>query len=106
VRVDDIDPQGKVSLTPVDADGQPFAGSGGGSREREAVGARSESRSESRGADSGATTASFEEFFEEEAAKEFGDLGPAEAPSGGGGDRGERGDRNGGGRRGGPRRRR
>ncbi|HEX2850784.1 MAG TPA: polyribonucleotide nucleotidyltransferase, partial [Acidimicrobiales bacterium] len=76
VRVDDIDPQGKVSLTPVDESGQPLGGSGGGGggrdrgdrgdrgdREPSPVGARSESRPEGGGAGTGATTASFEEFF-------------------------------------------
>ena len=94
VRVDDIDPQGKVSLSPV-GDLPEGAGGNGGADAGSAG-----------GASTGGDVVSFEDSFEKELRDEFGDLGPAEAPSGGGGDRGERGDRNGGGRRGGPRRRR
>jgi polyribonucleotide nucleotidyltransferase len=90
VRVDDIDPQGKVSLSPV-GDMPEGAGNGGGAAAGEA---------------STGDVVSFEDSFEKELRDEFCDLGPAEAPAGGGGDRGDRGDRNGGGRRGGPRRRR
>ncbi len=91
VRVDDIDPQGKVSLSPV-GDMPEGAGNGGGGAPA--------------GEASTGDVVSFEDSFEKELRDEFGDLGPAEAPAGGGGDRGDRGDRNGGGRRGGPRRRR
>jgi polyribonucleotide nucleotidyltransferase len=72
VRVDDIDPQGKVSLSIA---GEPPAGregAGGGSSDAPAS-----------DSGSGAKTASFEEFFEDEVASEFGDLGPAESSSGG-----------------------
>ena len=117
VRVDDIDPQGKVSLSIA---GDAPAGGGGGDRERgpkpmTASSAESAAELGDEGAGGTATkTASFEEFFEDEVASEFGDLGPAEqggggfggAPrrsgggsgprrgGGGGGDRGGRGRRN------------
>ncbi|HVM07901.1 MAG TPA: polyribonucleotide nucleotidyltransferase [Acidimicrobiales bacterium] len=99
VRVEDIDQNGKVSLTPTSVPestggGESSNGSGGGDV-----------------ADGGSggdeIRLSFEDEFESELAGEFGDLGPGEErPSGGdrgdrGGDRGPR--RSGG--RGGPRRR-
>jgi polyribonucleotide nucleotidyltransferase len=93
VRVDDIDPQGKVSLSPV---GDMPEGAGGNGGDAGGAGAST----------GGGDVVSFEDSFEKELRDEFGDLGPAETPAGGGGDRGDRGDRNGGGRRGGPRRRR
>ncbi|HUS62683.1 MAG TPA: polyribonucleotide nucleotidyltransferase, partial [Acidimicrobiales bacterium] len=86
VRVDDIDPQGKVSLSMA---GDPAPSSGGSAngddapREREARAPREprESRGESR--DSGAPRAekapSFEDFLDKELEGEFGDLGPADA---------------------------
>src|SRR5439155_15240358 len=82
VRVDDIDQQGKVSLSPV-GEGDEAASpapnkEGDGPRDVVAAPAAS----------GGANTVSFEDTWQEEAAKEFGDLGPAE--SGGGGDGGER----------------
>ncbi|HEX4979058.1 MAG TPA: polyribonucleotide nucleotidyltransferase [Acidimicrobiales bacterium] len=90
VRVEDIDQNGKISLTPTSmpeaappADGAS-AGSGGGGDE---------------------IRLSFEDEFESELSGTFGDLGPGEERSPGGGDRG--GDRDRGPRRsGGPRRRR
>ena len=123
VRVDDVDPNGKVSLSPADA--PPSTGGGGGGRDRgdrdDRGGARSSDRprgrdredrpardrdsapAESASSDtgSGAVAVSFEDAFEEELREEFGDLGPTEAPrSGDGGGRGRGGDR---GRRGGRR---
>jgi polyribonucleotide nucleotidyltransferase len=116
VRVDDIDPQGKVSLSLVGEGGGSDGGNGGGGgssapRERaprESGAADAGPRAEVSGATSGEVV-SFEETWEEEAAKEFGDLGPAEAGSAGGrgrgGERGAGGDgprrnpRRGGGRR-------
>jgi polyribonucleotide nucleotidyltransferase len=133
VRVDDIDPQGKVSLSPVgdDADGAGDDGGGtgagdgadrassgrggggdrgrsrGGDRER-GRGDRGRGRDRGRGeggSDAGApsaptvATVSFEEAFDAEVGREFGDLGPETAP--GRSDRRER-DR---GNRGGGRRR-
>jgi len=133
VRVDDIDQNGKLSLSLVgDGDGDGGGGSPGNGasanpsadgprperaerHERSDRPERSEPRSESsRGTSggSGRETASFEAFWDGEAREQFGDLGPAEeAPAGGGrggdrgGDRGSRrGGRSGGARRGGPRR--
>jgi polyribonucleotide nucleotidyltransferase len=112
VRVDDIDPQGKVSLSPI-GDGDD-RGDGG---RREPVVAAAAVPSSSGEAGSGASAsaeptrefASFEDTFEGEAKEKFGDLGPAETGGGSGGG-GGRGDGGGGGprrnrRRGGPGRR-
>ena len=121
VKVDDIDQNGKLSLSLVGDDKPDGGGSGGGGggngsgdgpprAERSERSERSErpreersSASSSGGASStsGRETASFEAFWEGEAQKEFGDLGPAEEKSGGdrGGDRG--GARRGGSRSGG-----
>ncbi|MBW3548540.1 MAG: S1 RNA-binding domain-containing protein, partial [Actinobacteria bacterium] len=153
VRVDDIDPQGKVSLSPIgdDADGggDDDGGSGGGNgRDRAPSGSGGGERPRSRGggergggergggergggergrgdrdrgrgeggrgeggrggrsgsdaeapAPPGVATVSFEEAFDAEVGREFGDLGPEAAPSG---DRG--GEREGRSRRGGRRR--
>ncbi len=103
VKVDDIDQNGKLSLSIVGEDGEPLPGSdGGGAGNGEAPRAR-----EPRG--DRPETASFESFWEDQAREEFGDLGPGEepapAPAGGrGGDR-RGGNRSRGGRgRGGPRR--
>ena len=90
VRVDDIDPGGKVSLSLA---GEPPAPSGGGSN--------GSGESESGASASGGATVSFEDSFEAELTEEFGDLGPAEEGASSGGRGGERG-----GDRGGPRRRR
>jgi polyribonucleotide nucleotidyltransferase len=124
VRVDDIDQNGKLSLSLV---GDDSDGGGGGSsdrndaprgerperserserpeRSREEREPRSESRaSESRGSDNGGReVASFEAFWEGEAKEQFGDLGPAEEPAGAGGGRsgGDRGGARRGGRGGG-----
>ena len=91
VRVDDIDPQGKVSLTPVGADGEELPGTEGGGEER-APRERSErsdrsdrpergERSErpstpSNGSTDDADVVSFEAAFDAEARETFGDLGP------------------------------
>jgi polyribonucleotide nucleotidyltransferase len=119
VKVDDIDQNGKLSLSLVGDDsdgggGAPPASSDRGDgpertespeRSREERSPRPESRSESRSASSGSgngggrETASFEAFWDGEAREQFGDLGPAEEPAGAGGGRGG-GDR-GGSRRGG-----
>jgi len=120
VRVDDIDPQGKVSLS-LAGEAPPSSGSGSsgssgsGSRSSGSGGAgRGPSRGDHADPDAGddrgprrqsgapAGAASFEDSFEQELVQEFGDLGPASAessdrPSGGGG--------GGGGGRGGRRRR-
>ena len=120
VRVDDIDQNGKLSLSLVgddsDGGGDAPASSDRGDRperaerperperperSREEREPRPESRGESRGSGNGGgrETASFEAFWDGEAREQFGDLGPAEEPAGAGGGRGG-GDR-GGARRGG-----
>jgi polyribonucleotide nucleotidyltransferase len=114
--VDDIDPQGKVSLSLAGEAPASSGGGGGGSRAPRSEGSRDggspRSSGSSRGdhADPGADddraprrqapsapagAASFEDAFQEELVQEFGDLGPAVAetsdrPSGGGGGRGGR----------------
>ena len=107
VKVDDIDPQGKVSLS-LAGEAPASAGGNGGGRSR---GGESRGGGETRGGGSSrgdhsdpdggvepaprrqtgapAGAASFEDAFEEELVQEFGDLGPAAAetsdrPSGGG----------------------
>ncbi|HKY65808.1 MAG TPA: polyribonucleotide nucleotidyltransferase [Acidimicrobiales bacterium] len=89
VRVDDVDPNGKVSLSlassPPPAEGD---GGGRGGRDRD----RDRDRGERREASSGAETVSFEESFDAELRGDLGDLGPATAaPSDSRGDRGSRG---------------
>jgi len=99
VRVDDIDPQGKVSLSLASEPPAAANGSGGGEGsgspreqrpprepreprvQREPRGARTTPLAEAAPSASapGGATASFEAFFEEEVASEFGDLGPAES---------------------------
>ena len=106
VRVDDIDPNGKVSLTPVGADGEDLPSEGGG--EERAPRERSDRSNGS--SDAGdADVVSFEAAFEAEARETFGDLGPGGTAGGNdagdrGGDRGgrggDRGGRSGGGDRG------
>jgi polyribonucleotide nucleotidyltransferase len=123
VRVDDIDNQGKLSLSLVGDDSDDASdGSGGNgerfeSRRRPERGERAErpergERAErpERGeraerprradapADGDRETASFDEFWDSQAREEFGDLGPAETSRGAGGG-GDRGERRGGGRR-------
>jgi polyribonucleotide nucleotidyltransferase len=98
VRVDDIDPNGKVSLTPI-VEGDDGGAEGGAPAQTSAP--RFSGSSSSGG--SGGASVSFEDSFEAEAREQFGDLGPAgaSAPSGGGG--GDR-SRSGGDRGRGPRR--
>ena len=92
VRVDDIDPQGKVSLSLLDAgeDGPGGDGAeGGGASSGASAGSAQTTNPEH---------VSFEEQFEKELASEFGDLGPGEVTGAGagsreGGDRGDRGPR-------------
>jgi len=85
VRVDDIDPQGKVALSLV---GDPPEGGGGGNgdaeRERERVPARQGAGASSSG---DREYVSFEDTFEAEAKEEFGDLGPGEEQRGDSGPR-------------------
>ena len=123
VVVDDIDPNGKISLSPVGelagSDAGPKATDGG---DDAAVGPRRSDRSDrsdrsggdgnGAGSDGGSRNElNFTDRFDAELSEEFGDLGPAATRSGGGGgggrDRGgDRGGRGGGGGRGGQRRRR
>jgi polyribonucleotide nucleotidyltransferase len=93
VRVDDIDNQGKLSLSLVGEEGEDggAAGDDGDGRAE---------RSRERGGDRGAGTgpgrdaASFDATWDEQAKAEFGELGPAEERSRGGDrDRGSRGPR-------------
>ncbi|HEX7275750.1 MAG TPA: polyribonucleotide nucleotidyltransferase, partial [Acidimicrobiales bacterium] len=98
VRVDDVDPQGKVALSPVGEDGE-VAPSNGDDRparaERSDRGDRGDRperapREERPAVDSsGREFVSFEEAFDSEAKSKFGDLGPAEVASGGGGGAGD-----------------
>jgi polyribonucleotide nucleotidyltransferase len=93
VRVDDVDPNGKVSLSlvnPVEA-GESSAGNAtsGGSDTSEVVTAGDAGSAERE-------YVSFEDAFDDEIRGELGDLGPATAESGGGG--GERRGNGGGGR--------
>ena len=122
VKVDDIDPQGKVSLSlagegPEGEGDGGGGGGGGGSRDRGDRGDRGGRGDRDRGGrgdrdrgdrgdrDRGVSTApaasggaSFEDSFEAELVEEFGDLGPAVA-SGDSGERSGGGTRRGGGRR-------
>jgi polyribonucleotide nucleotidyltransferase len=114
VRVDDIDPQGKVSLSlasspPAGDDGgaAPSESSNGGSSR-----AGSGSGGGSRGSGGGVARASFEASFDAELEATFGDLGPGEPAGESRGAETRGGDRHGGARRdggrrdgGGPRRR-
>ncbi|HET6810481.1 MAG TPA: polyribonucleotide nucleotidyltransferase [Acidimicrobiales bacterium] len=100
VRVDDIDPQGKVSLSLIGADGED-GDNGAPDGDRRSSGAR-EPRAHS---DTPASeeVVSFEDSFDQELQQTFGDLGPGSGVGSGGGARRDRGDRPGGGDRG-PRR--
>ncbi len=95
VRVEDIDPNGKVSLIPADA-----AALNEGAAERPAA-AKSETPAEEPASEKRAT-ASFEDDFEASLSADLGDLGPTEVGGGnnrgGGGGRGRGGNRGGGGR--------
>ena len=93
VTVEDIDPQGKISLRPV----QPLGGddAGGPGPEAGADGDDAAAASALRWRRRGDRDyVSFEDSFEDELRQEFGELGPAGAGVGGGGgpdrDRGER----------------
>jgi polyribonucleotide nucleotidyltransferase len=99
VRVDDIDQNGKLSLSLVGEDGDEPSGGGDGDRPERAERSERPPR-ESRDSEPREVreTASFEAFWEDQAKEQFGDLGPGEEPgpppSGARGDRG--GDRRGG----------
>ncbi len=102
VKVDDVDPNGKVSLTPV----TPLVPGGGtGGEGGEGGDDAAPAREASGGSGAERETVSFEDSFDAEIREEFGDLGPGNDRGGDrGGDGGGRGDRRGGGRRGGGRR--
>ena len=77
VRVEDIDPNGKVSLTPIgDDEGAASGGDAGPAPER---------APRPVAVDDAVETLSFEDSFDAEAREAFGDLGPSGAPAGGGG---------------------
>jgi polyribonucleotide nucleotidyltransferase len=79
VRVEDIDPNGKVSLTPIgDDEGTESGGDAGAAPER---------APRPVAVDDAVETLSFEDSFDAEAREAFGDLGPSGAPSGDGGER-------------------
>jgi polyribonucleotide nucleotidyltransferase len=96
VRVDDIDPQGKVSLSLV----KPLDGSAGDGGEGGGGGGEGAGGGGGGGRSSGdRDVVSFDAGWDEEARDAFGDLGPAEAPGAGGRSRDEGGrDRDRGGR--------
>jgi polyribonucleotide nucleotidyltransferase len=102
VKVDDVDPNGKVSLSLAGAVEIPDSAvsSGGGDRDR----ARRERapRDDAPAAAGDRESVSFEDAFDAEVRQEFGDLGPAATSGDAGGGRG--GERRGGGGRGGERR--
>jgi polyribonucleotide nucleotidyltransferase len=88
VTVDDVDPNGKVSLSLAKAldipEGAASAGNGGGERRgRSGDGGRGDDSGGS-GGSAGGDAVSFEESFDAELRDELGDLGPAAATTGGG----------------------
>ena len=88
VRVDDIDPQGKVSLSPVgELSGGGGGNGGGGGGGGGGNGGGAPAPAAEAAVDGDAEVVSFEDTWEEEAAKEFGDLGPGEAAGAGGASR-------------------
>ena len=100
VRVDDIDQQGKVSLSPVGGEGAPVAPVTDISPPDPAPASRggAETSTDPTPAASPTEVVSFDDVWEQEAVQEFGDLGPVESGGGRrrpGGERGDRGDRGG-----------
>ena len=94
VRVEDIDPNGKISLRLTSDDSGDGGGSGGGSSDdrprdrggRGGGGGRSDSGSSDSGSGGGSDSrevASFEDSFDASLADELGDLGPAPKSRGG-----------------------
>ncbi|MDQ6910487.1 MAG: polyribonucleotide nucleotidyltransferase [Actinomycetota bacterium] len=71
VRVDDVDPQGKVALSPIGDDNE------GSERRPAAPSSRSDEAAPSAAGSSDREYVSFEETFDAQAATSFGDLGPA-----------------------------
>ncbi|HUW02160.1 MAG TPA: polyribonucleotide nucleotidyltransferase [Acidimicrobiales bacterium] len=103
VRVDDVDPNGKVSLIPLgehgggdddDEGSSDSSGNGGGGRDRERAPRRERSERSERSEPSAPKAddsvsedrdyVSFEDAFDSEAKQEFGDLGPEATTDGGG----------------------
>jgi polyribonucleotide nucleotidyltransferase len=99
VRVEDIDPQGKVSLTPSGPEWEVAAADGGSDEraprapreQRSSVPAGGSSAPAGGSPDSPVAVASFEDAFDAEARETFGDLGPG--GTAGGADAGDRGPR-------------
>ena len=88
VTVDDVDPNGKVSLSPV----TPLvSGGGGGGRSERAESSGDEGSDAGDAGGSATETVSFEDAFDAELREEFGDLGPGSSRPGGGGGRNRRG---------------
>ena len=75
VRVDDIDPNGKISLTPLGDDAPAAAAAGSDTAERSGGEVR-----QPVSVSAGPETISFEDAFDAEAREAFGDLGPAGEP--------------------------
>jgi polyribonucleotide nucleotidyltransferase len=91
VRVDDIDQNGKLSLSIVGGDDAAPAGEGAVSGEaRDTSDARDNGGTQARGDRGPRPTASFEDFWEGQAREEFGDLGPADEGAPASRDRGDR----------------
>jgi polyribonucleotide nucleotidyltransferase len=88
VRVDDIDPQGKVSLSLASAPEEAAVAGSAGSPNGES--ARSTPGPGSGGSGSGAKGVSFEDAFEAELVADLGDLGPGASEPEGGRERGDR----------------
>jgi len=84
VRVDDVDPSGKVSLSLASA-GAPAPATRAGAPDR---GAEASGHQLGEAPSSGSETVSFEDSFDEELRAELGDLGPARVSASTGGDRG------------------
>jgi polyribonucleotide nucleotidyltransferase len=95
VRVDDIDPQGKVSLSLVGSDDANGSAARTGGSTASAPSRPSTPSREDAAPAGGADVVSFEETWEAEAQETFGDLGPAQtgAAVGRGSDEGDRGPR-------------
>ncbi|MGO9912153.1 MAG: polyribonucleotide nucleotidyltransferase [Acidimicrobiales bacterium] len=106
VRVDDIDPQGKVSLSLVGGESTETSGA---SEPRSSESASAEATPSAPSSNGGLRRASFEEEFDAETAATYGDLGPKEASEPAAAGRSREGGRGPGGRReggdSGPRRR-
>jgi len=80
VRVDDIDPNGKVSLTPIGDDAES-GGAGDGADRDDRRPESADRRPEPVTVGASTDTISFEDAFDAEAREVFGDLGPAGEPS-------------------------